>query len=177
MTLWPPPRPITLTPKYTWEKLEYIKIFPRFQILPESFKNNPIKHKTYSHFLETLTIWQFLLREGTRERGKDVKRQSTLEELRTRSATPQRNALRDWYSVMMRTEKGHSVPALWTPRTFRKVRTWQPSSTKFWQSTMHRYREGALCTTKETTRQWVYLQLVLAWLIDALFLCEILCSI
>lgn len=60
---------------------------------------------------------------------------------------------------------------------FRKVRTWQPSSTKFWQSTMHRYREGALCTTKETTRQWVYLQLVLAWLIDALFLCETLCSI
>lgn len=38
-----------------------------------------------------------------------MKRQSTLEELRTRSATPQRNALRDWYSVMMRTEKGHSV--------------------------------------------------------------------
>lgn len=48
-----------------------------------------------------------------------MKRQSTLEELRTRSATPQRNALRDWYSVR-RTEKGHSVPALWTPRTFQE---------------------------------------------------------
>lgn len=68
-----PPRPITFTPKYTWDKLEYTKIFPRFQILPESFKNNPIKHKTYSHFLETLIIWQFLLREGMREGGKTWK--------------------------------------------------------------------------------------------------------
>lgn len=65
-------------------------------------------------------IWQFLLREEMWEKGKDMKRQSTLEELRTRSATPQRNALRDWYSVTMRTEKGHSVPVVWTPRTFQE---------------------------------------------------------
>lgn len=182
--LWPqceqtPPRSDYLNPQiYLETSLNVQRFFLGFRFCLKASENNPTKHKTCSHILESLIIWQFLLREGMGESGG--------------KAWKYRARWRNWGLEVLhpRETRSETGTLLWREQRrvtlsllcglqelFRKVRTWQPSSTKFWQSTMHRYREGALCTTKETTRQWVYLQLVLAWLIDALFLCEILCSI
>lgn len=96
---------------------------------------------------------------GIKEREKS--RKAGLEKLRPGSAAAQKNALRDWHSVTRRTEKGGSVPALWTPRTFsfwgdfslRKKKGEEQhneKNKKFWQSTMQRYREGAALYKKRT---------------------------
>lgn len=68
-----------------------------------------------------------------------------------------------------RTEKGGSVPALWTPKNFLKKYIFfcggvdffsqegeeqQKKKEKFWQSTMQRYREGAALYKKRTHGLW-----------------------
>lgn len=78
---------------------------------------------------------------------------------------------RDWNSVMGRTEKVHSVPGLWTPRTF--LIKFLPHLRKGLGSPRSTGTEkGPLCTTKEVTVWWFYLQLVLTWNIHTVILCE-----
>lgn len=131
--------------------------------------------------------------KGWDRSGKSRKTRSRLEKLRPGSAAPQRNALRDWHSVTRRTEKGHSVPALWTPRTFyflggifvvffffplRKVRSWHKKKKKV--LAVHHaqvQRRGNSVQEKKPPGSGVYLQLVWAGLSDALLLWESLCSI
>lgn len=118
--------------------------------------------------------------KGWDRSGKSRKTRSRLEKLRPGSAAPQRNALRDWHSVTRRTEKGHSVPALWTPRTFyflggifvvffffplRKVRSWHKKKKKKSSGSppCTGTEKGQLCTRKETTRQWGLPSAGLGW--------------
>lgn len=128
-------------------------------------------------------------RKGGIEGGKAGKTRSRLEKLRPGSAAPQRNALRDWHSVTRRTEKGHSVPALWTPRTFyfwglflgfffplRKVRSWHNKKVLAVHHAQVQ-RRGNSVQEKKPPGSGVYLQLVWAGLSDALLLWESLCSI
>lgn len=64
------PDQTTLTPKlYLETSLNVQRFFLGFRFCLKASENNPTKHKTCSHILESLIIWQFLLREGMGERG------------------------------------------------------------------------------------------------------------
>lgn len=78
---------------------------------------------------------------------------------------------RDWNSVMGRTEKFTLSLVCELPRTF--LVKFLPHSEKGLGSPRSIGTEkGPLCTTKEVTVWWFYLQLVLTWNIHTVILCE-----
>lgn len=80
--------------------------------------------------------------------------------------------LRDWNSVTGRTERMFTLPLVCElPRTF--LIKFLPYSAKGLGSSRSIGTEkGPLCTTKEVTMRWFYLQLVLTWNIHILILCD-----
>lgn len=65
-----PPRSDPMNPIiYLETSLNVQRFFLGFRLCLKASENNPPKHKTWSHVLESLIIWQFLLREGVGESG------------------------------------------------------------------------------------------------------------